>query len=52
MAVKTSASMLRYCLENGITADWDAANTYSSDLAYKLGDTECILYDVISVFPG
>ncbi len=51
LATKTSASMLRYCLENGITADWDAANTYSRDLAYKLGYTECISYDVISVFP-
>lgn len=51
MAAKTSARMLRYCLENGITADWDAANTQSRDLAYKLGYTECISYDVISVFP-
>lgn len=51
MATKTSAYMLRYCLENGITADWDAANTHSRDLAYKLGYTECISYGVISVFP-
>ena len=51
MATKTSACMLRYCLENGITADWDAANTHSRDLAYKLGYTKCISYEVISVFP-
>lgn len=51
MAAKTCACMLRYCLENGISADWDAANTISRDLALKLGYTECIPYDVISVFP-
>ncbi len=51
MALKTSAALLRYCAENGITADWDASNTHSRDLAYKLGYKECIPYSVLSVFP-
>lgn len=51
MATITSACMLRYCVENGITADWDAANTHSRDLANKLGYTECIPYYVISILP-
>lgn len=50
MATKTSASMLRYCIENGITADWDACNTNSRDLAYKLGYEESIPYEVLSIF--
>lgn len=50
MATKTSASMLRYCFENEITADWDAGNTNSRNLAYKLGYEECIPYEVISIF--
>lgn len=51
MALKASAALLRYCAENGITADWDASNTNSRALAYKLGYKECVPYSVLSVFP-
>lgn len=51
LAIKASACMLRYCLDNGIAADWDAANAPSRDLAQKLGFAQCIPYGVLSVFP-
>lgn len=51
MATKVSARLLRYCLENGINADWDAANINSRDLARKLGYADCRTYDVISILP-
>lgn len=51
LATKTSAAMLRYCMEHGIRADWDASNPHSRDLAYKLGYKECTPYTALSILP-
>lgn len=51
-ATITGAAMLKYCIQQGIRADWDAANILSKNLAYKLGYTSCETYPVISIFPN
>lgn len=51
LATKTSAALLRYCLENEINADWDAANPISRKLAMKLGYKQSIPYHVLSILP-
>lgn len=51
LASQVGAALLRFCRENGIRADWDAANPASRELALKLGYTQCIPYEIMSVLP-
>lgn len=51
LASQVGAALLQYCRDNGIRADWDAANPASRDLALKLGYTQCTPYEILSVLP-
>jgi hypothetical protein len=43
-ALRVCAKLIEFCLKNGITPCWDAANEQSANLALKLGYTDPISY--------
>jgi GNAT superfamily N-acetyltransferase len=51
LATCTSAALIAWCLENGVTPHWSAANAVSARLAEKLGYIQTHAYDAIVYRP-